>query len=54
MALRLAANTVRDKPAAGIPDLERAVRLLERAKASQADLAATQSRLDEFRAAAKQ
>ena len=53
MALRLAANTVRDKPAAGIPYLERAVRLLERGKASPADLAATQSRLDEFRAQAK-
>jgi eukaryotic-like serine/threonine-protein kinase len=48
MGLRLAANTVRDNPTAGIPHLERAVRVLERGKPSPADLGQTQFRLAEF------
>jgi eukaryotic-like serine/threonine-protein kinase len=48
MALRLAANTQRERPAAGIPHLERAVRLLERGKASPVDVGQTQLRLAEF------
>jgi hypothetical protein len=48
MALRLAANTLRDHPADGVPHLERALRLLERGKATPDDLGRTQLRLAEF------
>jgi eukaryotic-like serine/threonine-protein kinase len=48
MALRLAANTQRDNPPDGVPHLERAIRLLERGKATPADLGQTQFRLAEF------
>jgi hypothetical protein len=47
-ALRLAANTQIDHPEAGVPHLERAIRLLERGKASPADLGQTQFRLAQF------